>query len=53
MEVPLELSDLVVMQPKHTMSRIFHKIFSNWKTSAKILIEYNSNNLEENDEEEN
>ena len=34
------------------MSRIFHKNFGNWKTVAKTLVKYNSNNLEENDEEE-
>ena len=28
MEVTLELSDLVVMQSKHTMSYIFHKILA-------------------------
>ena len=53
MEVTLELSDPVVMQYKHTISYIFHK--KNLTTGlpiAKTLIKYNSNNLEENDEEE-
>ena len=52
MEVTSELSDPVVMQSKHTMSRIFHKNFGNWKTSWKALIKYKGNRLEENDEEE-
>ena len=52
MEVILELSDPVVMQSKHTMSRLFHKILATGRPVSKILIEYNSNSLEENDEEE-
>ena len=53
MEITSELSDLVVVQSKHTMFRIFHKKFSTtgWPV-AEILIKYNNNNLEENDEEE-
>ena len=51
-EIILEFSDSVVMQKKHTMSRIFYKNFGNWKASCKILIKYNSNNLDENNEEE-
>ena len=51
MEVALELSDLLVMQSKHTMSHIFHKIFATGRLVAKTLIKYNNNNLEENDEE--
>ena len=35
MEVTLELPDPVVMQSKHTMSRIFHKIFGNWSSSCQ------------------
>ena len=35
------------------MSRIFHKILATRKPVAKYLIKYNSNWLEENDEEEN
>ena len=35
------------------MSRILHKNFGNWKTSCKILIKYNSNNLDKNNEEDN
>ena len=52
MEVTLELSDLVAMQSKHTMSHIFHKILATGHLVAKTLIKYNSNNSEENDEEE-
>ena len=49
----LELSDLAVMQSKHTMSHIFHKIMATGLSVAKTLIKYNnSNNLEENNEEE-
>ena len=50
MDVTLELSDPVVMQSKHTLSRIFHKNFGNWNPIAKTLINYN-NNLEEIDED--
>ena len=52
MEITLELSDPVVMQSKHTMFCIFHKILATGLPVAKALIKYNSNNLEENDEEE-
>ena len=52
MEVILELFDLVVMQSKHTISRIFHKNLATGRPVAKALIKYNSNNLEENDGEE-
>ena len=34
------------------MSRIFHKISATGRPVAKTLVKYNSNNLEENDEEE-
>ena len=34
------------------MSRLFHKFFTTGRPVAKVLIKYNSNNLEENDEEE-
>ena len=37
---------------KNTMSRIFHKILTTGLPVAKILVRYNSNNLEENNEEE-
>ena len=37
MEITLELSDPVVMQSKHTMSHVFHKIFGNWKTMLSKL----------------
>ena len=50
-EITLELSDLVVMQSKHTMSHIFHKILATGRPVAKTLIK-KSNRLEENDEEE-
>ena len=46
------MSDLVVMQQKHTMSRIFHKILATGLPVAKTFIKYNSNNLGANDEEE-
>ena len=46
------MCDPVVMQSKHTISRIFHKILATGRPVAKALIEYNSNSLEENDEEE-
>ena len=52
MEVTSKLFDLVVMQYKHTMSYIFYKILATGWPVAKILIKYNNNNLEENDEEE-
>ena len=42
-EVTLKLSDPVVMQSKHTMSRIFHKILATGWPVAKNLIKYNSN----------
>ena len=48
-EITSELTDPVVMQPKHTMSRIFHKNLATGITVAKALIEYN-NNLKENNE---
>ena len=51
-EFTLELSDPVVLQSKHTMSHIFHKIFATGGPVAKTLSKYNSNRLEENDEEE-
>ena len=51
-EVILELSNLIVMQSKHTMSHIFHKILANSLPVAKTLIKYNSNNSNENDEDE-
>ena len=51
MEVTLELSDPVVMQSKCTMFRLFHKNFGNWSSSCQNFIKYNSNNLEEIDEE--
>ena len=45
MEIKLELSDLIVMQSKHTMSRIFHKKnLATGRLVAKILIKYNINN---------
>ena len=49
----IRLLDPVVMQYNHTMSRIFHKILANGRPVAKTLLKYNSNRLEENDEEEN
>ena len=52
MEITSELSDPVVMQSKHTMSIYSIKILATGKPVAKILIKYNSNRLEENDEEE-
>ena len=51
-EVTLEMSDLEIMQSKHTMSHIFHKNFGSWFPVAKTLIEYNCNCSEENIEEE-
>ena len=52
MEVTLKLFDLVVvMQPKHTMSRILQIISATGRSVAKNLIKYNNNNYEENDEE--
>ena len=41
------------MQYNHTMSRIFHKNLATGRPVAKTLLKYNSNRLEENDEEEN
>ena len=52
MEVILELSDPVVMQYKHTMSYYSIKILATGLPVVKILIKYNSNELEENEEEE-
>ena len=52
MEFTLELSDpVVVMQSKHTISSIFHKILATGLPVAKNLIKYN-NRLEKKDEEE-
>ena len=52
MEVTLELSDIVAMQSKHTMSHMyFIKTLATDLPVSKTLIEYN-NNLEENNEEE-
>ena len=52
MEITSELTDLVVMQSKHTMPHIFFlKKLATGLPVAKTLIEYN-NSLEENDEEE-
>ena len=51
MEVTLELSDLVVMQSKHTIKYIpLKKLTASFLLEAKILIEYNSYNLEENED---
>ena len=52
MEITSELSDLVVMHLKHTMSCIFYKILATGLPVDKTLIKYNRNNLKENDEEE-
>ena len=52
MEITSELSDPVVMQYKHTMSRIFHQILATGRPVAKTLLKYNSNFLVENDEKE-
>ena len=46
MKVTLELTNPVEMQYKYTISRIFHKILATSLPVAKILIKYNSNNLE-------
>ena len=52
MEVTLELSDLVVMQSKYIISHIFDlKKLVAGLSVAKNLIEYNSKNSEENEEE--
>ena len=52
MEVTLELSDLVVMQSKYTISHILDlKKLVTGLSVAKNLIEYNSKNSEENEEE--
>ena len=54
MEVTLELSDLVVMQSKHTISHIIHlNKLATGLPVAKILIKYNINNSEDNQEEKN
>ena len=50
-EFTLELSDSVVMQSKHTISRIFHKNFGNWKTNYQNFNKLYSNRLKEKDEE--
>ena len=34
-EIIFELTDLVVMQYKHTIFRIFHKNFDNWSFSCQ------------------
>ena len=52
MEVTVELSGPVVMQQKHTMFHNFLKILVTGLHVARTLIEYSSNSLEENDEEE-
>ena len=52
MEITLELSDLVVMQSKCTMSRVFHKKCATGLPVSKTLIKYICNSSEENDEEE-
>ena len=46
MKVTLELTNPVKMQYKYTISRIFHKILATSLPVVKILIKYNSNNLE-------
>ena len=51
MEIILKLFDFVAMQSKYTMSHIFHKILATGSPVAKTLIKYNSNNLEENEDE--
>ena len=43
MEITSEFSDPVVMQEKHTISVIFHKILATGRPVAKTLVEYNSN----------
>ena len=43
MEITLELSDLAVMQSKHTMSYIFHKKLATGLQVAITLIKYNNN----------
>ena len=53
MEITSKLSDLVVMQSKHTRSYLFHKKkLANDLLASQNLIGYNSNDLEENEEEE-
>ena len=52
MEIVSELPDLVEMQSKHTMSYILHKNLATGLPIAKALIKYNSNSLEQIDEEE-
>ena len=52
MEVTLELSDLVVMQSKHTILINSIKVLATGRPVAKTLIKYNSNSFEVNDEEE-
>ena len=47
MEITLELSDLVVMQSKRTLSHIFHKKLATGRPLVKILIKYKSNSLKE------
>ena len=46
MKVTLELTNPVEMLYKYTVSCIFHKILATSLPVAKILIKYNSNNLE-------
>ena len=52
MEIKSELSGLITMQSKHTWSHIFYKNLATGFPVVKILIKYNSNSLEENEEEE-
>ena len=52
MEVTLKLSDLVEMQSKHTCFIYFIKKLASGLPVAKNLIEYNCNDLEENEEKE-
>ena len=49
-ELTLELSELVEMQQKHTISYISLKMATGLPF-AKTLIEYNNNELKENEEE--
>ena len=52
MEITLELSDPVVMQ-ENTQCLVYSiKNFATGRPVSKTLIEYYSNNLDENDEEE-
>ena len=42
----------MVINSKHTVPHIFHKILATGRPVAKTLIKYNSNSLEKNEEKE-